>query len=357
MTRQIVDDATADQPPEVLERGRRAVMVRRAIPGLALAVAIALIAVGLGHLVPIVGGPVFGITIGVLVAAVLKPGPRFDSGTAFASKRILQASIVVLGSGLSLAQVVDIGSSSLPVMLGTLGIALAGAAIIGRMLRVDANARILIGVGTGICGASAIGAVAAVLDPKEEEVTYSIATIFAFNIVAVMLFPPIGHLLGMSDHSFGLWAGTAVNDTSSVVAAAYSYSPAAGAFAVVVKLTRTLMIIPICLFVGVLHARRQARTYPAARVRLPWQRILPGFIAGFLVMSALDTVGAIPSSWHGSLTELAVFLITVALAGIGLGTRLSRIRQAGFRPLLLGGILWVIVSCSSLSLQSLTGSL
>jgi uncharacterized integral membrane protein (TIGR00698 family) len=419
----------------------------RLLPGLVLTAAIALVATWLGSLAPLVGAPVFGIVLGVIIAIFLPQGTLVDVGARFAGKRVLQGSVILLGTGLSLAQVATVGVGSLPVMLGTLAVALLGAWGIGLLLRVDGGIRTLVGVGTGICGASAIAATTAVIGAAEADVAYAIGTIFTFNIAAVLLFPAIGHLLGLSQHAFGLWAGTAVNDTSSVVAAGYTYGQAAGSYAVIVKLTRTLMIIPITLVLALVTARRSAKAElgtpqvsmaeqgaPVSRStatgpntiarpdpadattadtdmvetntvdtnlvetsmvepstaapspsetsatetsttapspseanpatmtsprhkRIPWGKIIPLFIVGFLVASALDTFGVIPGTWHPALSAISVFMITMALAGIGLGTRLATIRSAGVRPLLLGGMLWVLVAVSSLLLQWLTGTL
>ncbi|WP_027946259.1 YeiH family protein [Amycolatopsis taiwanensis] len=341
------------------ERGVRGLRKVSAVaPGLLVALAVAVVATLLGRLAPIVGGPVFGILLGAVVAAVI-PGlraPTLQPGYGFASKPVLQISIVVLGTGLSLAEVVRVGGESLPVMLGTLVVALLGAWLFGRLLGVRANARTLIGVGTGICGASAIAATTAVIGAAEIEIAYAIGTIFTFNIAAVLLFPPIGHLLGMDAHAFGLWSGTAINDTSSVVAASFAYGGDAGDYGTVVKLTRTLMIIPIVIVLAALQARKQ--TDGGFRLRgIPWRKIIPLFLVGFLLAATLDTLGVIPGSWHPVLSFVATFLITTALAGIGLTLRLSTVRKAGIRPLLLGGALWISVAAASIGLQAVTGTL
>jgi len=327
------------------------------LPGLIVAVVVAAVATWLGLLVPVVGGPVFGIVSGVLCGSLArrllseKTAERLRPGTAVAGKQVLQLSVVVLGTGLSLTQVLQVGGQSLPVMLGTLAVALAGAWAGGRLLGIRRDVATLVGVGTGICGASAIAAVTAVIGAAEVDVAYAVGTIFTYNIAAVLLFPTIGHLLGLSQQAFGLWSGTAVNDTSSVVAAAYAYGPAAGAYGVVVKLTRSLMIVPICL---VLQAWQNRRREPVAVRTAPrgWWRALPLFIAGFLVTSAIDSLGWIPVSWHPDLSLTGTFLITVALSGIGLSLRPAQLRAAGPRPLLLGGMLWVLVAASSLGIQA-----
>ncbi|MGV8977237.1 MAG: YeiH family protein [Cellulomonas sp.] len=337
------------------------------LPGLMLAVAIAAVATVVGRRFPLVGGPVTGIVIGVVLATLMPPGGRLRPGIAVASKTVLQASVVVLGSQLSLMQIVRVGVGSMPVMLGTLTVALVAAYWIGRWLGVIGNLRTLIGVGTGICGASAIAAVTPVIGAVGAEVTYAISTIFLFNVSAVLLFPTIGHLLGMSQHAFGLFAGTAVNDMSSVVATATTFGAEAANYAVVVKLTRTLLIIPICLGLAALTARNERRA--AARVlvasdveairppRVRVWRLVPPFLIGFLIVAAANTLGLIPTALHPALSQVSVFLITVALTAIGLSTDLAGLRRAGHRPLLLGASLWVVVSLASLGLQRLTGTI
>jgi uncharacterized integral membrane protein (TIGR00698 family) len=317
--------------------------MKKRLPGLGLCVAIALVATGLGALVPVVGAPVFGIVIGAVLAAFLKPGTVTDAGAAWSGKYVLQASVVVFGTGLSIVEVLRTGWHSLPVMLGTLAIALLGAWLIGRALGLDGDVRTLIGVGTGICGASAIAATQSVIRAKSSDVAYAIGTIFTFNVIAVVTFPFIGRALGMSDHSFGLWAGTAINDTSSVVAASFSFSAAAGAYGIVVKLTRTLMIVPITVALALYKRRQEVRADAAAGGAAAAER--PG------------RIGVIPQAWHPYLSQLATFMITVALAGIGLGTRVGVLRQAGLRPLVLGASLWVLVALSSLGLQAATHTL
>jgi len=334
------------------------------VPGLALATGIAIVATAMGHLVPLVGGPVSGIVIGVVLAIVLKPGIRLRPGIRVASTFILQLSVVVLGAQLSLAQIAKVGVESLPVMIGTLGVCLVAAWLIGRWLGIVGNLRTLIGVGTGVCGASAIAAVTPVIGAVGIEVTYAISTIFVFNIGAVLLFPIVGHMLGLSQHAFGLFAGTAVNDMSSVVATAATYGPAATHYAVVVKLVRTLMIIPISLGLAAWAGRRILATEgagagaPATPVKLARVRplrLIPWFLIGFVVVAAVNSTGLIPAGMHPGLSTASVFLITIALSAIGLSTDLAGFRRAGARPLILGAALWIIVSATSLGLQYATG--
>ncbi len=297
---------------------------------------------------PLLGPAVLAIVIGIAVSLVRRPGPAAAPGIAFASSVLLQVAIVLLGTGLELRQVVDVGARALPVMLGTLAFALAGAAVLGRLLAVSPRLRALVGVGTGICGASAIAAIAGVVEATETEVAYAISTIFLFNVVAVLAFPPLGRVMHLSQHGFGLWAGTAVNDTSSVVAAAYAFGHAAGSQAVVVKLTRTTLIVPIALGLAALRARG-----PRGAPR----RLVPWFLVGFVLASLADTVGLIGGGAHRPLSDAALALIAVALAGVGLASDLGRMRRTGTRPLLLGALLWLGVASVSLLLQAVTGQL
>ena len=335
----------------------RSRFVRHA-PGLALASLIGVAATVIAHVAPIVGAPVIAIVIGIVVALVRPASPTLKPGLHLASKRVLQASIILLGTGLSLHEVASTGVSSLPVLLGTLTIALGSAWLIGRWLGVVGDVRTLIGVGTAICGASAIAATDAVIDAPERDVAYAVATIFTFNVVAVLTFPLLGHALHLSQHSFGLLAGTAINDVSSVVAASTVYGHAASSYAIIVKLSRTLMIIPIALFLAFWRTRAEEQREVASGVAVTRARlvaIFPWFIVWFVGAVILNSVGVIPVRLSHDLGNLAQVFIAIALAAIGLSTRLRDIRRAGLRPLALGASLWVVVTLSSLALQALTG--
>ena len=334
-------------------------------PGLVLAVALGLLATWVGTAVPVVGGPVVGILLGVLARELLTrfgTASRLDTvpGARVASKVVLQTAVVLLGLGLSLQQVLRTGREALPVMLGTLAIALLGTALIGRRLGLDRETRTLVGVGTAICGASAIATTSAVIGASEVAIATSVTTIFLFNALAAVLFPLLGHVMGLSQASFGLWAGTAINDTSSVVAAGTVFGASALATAVVVKLTRTLMIVPISLGLALgthRRARAAAQAGGEAAPRLRWGRLVPPFLVLFLVAAAVNSTGVVPGSWQPTLAWAARLLTAVALAGVGLLTPIEGLRKAGWRPLVLGAALWIAVGTSSLGLQAMTGRL
>lgn len=333
--------------------------LRSRAPGLLLAVAIGLVALLLGRWAPIIGGPVFGIVLGILVRNLFAPDARFTPGIQFGGKQVLQWSIIALGFGLSLTQVAKTGMESLWVTMITMSVAFLSAWGLGRWLGVHDKLKILIGVGTAICGGSAIAAVTPIIRPDDHDTAFAISTIFLFNVVAVLLFPMLGHLMHLSDLGFGLWAGTAINDTSSVVAAGYSYSHAAGDYATIVKLTRATLIIPVCLVLAFVVAarekRKQAQTGSTGGFSLA--RIFPWFILWFLVASAVRTAGLVPVAIQPALHMLAEFLIIVALTAIGLSANLRRMISSGARPILLGLGVWVAVSVSSLMVQLVIGQL
>ena len=333
--------------------------LRSRMPGLVLAVAIGLLAMLLGRELPLIGGPVIGIVLGIIVRNLLSPGERYQPGIAFAGKYVLQWSIIALGFGLSLSQVAKTGLESLSVTLVTMTVAFLAARLLGRWLGVHDKLKILIGVGTAICGGSAIAAVTPIIRPDDHDTAFAISTIFLFNLVAVLLFPLLGHLMHMSDMGFGLWAGTAINDTSSVVAAGYSYSHAAGDYATIVKLTRATLIIPVCLVLAfVVAAREKRRHKPEGSVgHFSLASIFPWFILWFLVASAIRTAGLIPLAIQPAIHLLAEFLIIVALTAIGLSANLRRMVASGARPILLGLGVWIAVSVSSLLVQLVIGQM
>ncbi|WP_425481164.1 YeiH family protein [Dyella choica] len=308
---------------------------------------------------PLIGGPVFGIVIGIAVRNLLSPGESFNPGIQFASKQVLQWSIVALGFGLSLTQVAKTGLESLSVTLVTMSVAFVTAWLLGRAMKVHGELKVLIGVGTAICGGSAIAAVTPIIKPDDHDTAFAISTIFLFNIVAVLLFPLLGHALHLSDLGFGLWAGTAINDTSSVVAAGYSYSTAAGDYATIVKLTRATLIIPICLVLAVVVAMRHKRAAKQAGVTSDFslRRIFPWFILWFLVASAVRTAGLVPAAIQPAIHLAAEFMIIVALTAIGLSANLRKMASTGVRPILLGLGVWAAVSISSLLVQLVIGQL
>lgn len=232
------------------------------LPGLLLAIIIAIISRYLGGQLPLVGGPVFALILGIVVNLFLKSEEKFQPGLNFTSKKLLKFAIILLGFGLSIGQILEVGGKiSLTVMVFTLTASFGFGALFGRLFHMDWKLSTLISAGTGICGGSAIAALSPVIEAKDSDVTYAISATFIFDILMIILFPPImGTKLGLSDLAYGLWTGTAVNDTSSVVAAGYAFSDKAGGeFATIVKLTRTLSIIPTVVLFSYINQRKRLK--------------------------------------------------------------------------------------------------
>ena len=329
-------------------------------PGLILCLAIGAVAWCMAEFIPVVGklvgGPVFAILIGMLLAFVRRPA-YFQRGITFSGKAFLQYSIIFIGFGMNIREVIQVGGQSLAVMVCTIAASLLTAFFVGKVLGITGNTCTLIGVGTSICGGSAIAATAPVIEADDREVAYSISTIFLFNIAAVFLFPAMGRAMGMSDTGFGVWAGTAINDTSSVVAAGYTFSEAAGNYATIVKLTRTLMIIPITLVLALLRSRRAGTRTSGEGYSL--SRIFPWFVVGFLATAVISTLvaptGTAAAGVCSFLDSAGKFGIIVAMAGIGLNTNLKNLVKNGVRPIVLGLCCWFAVAVVSLAVQHLVG--
>jgi len=325
------------------------------IKGIMLSLVIALAAVFLGGLVPIVGGAVFGILLGIIFGNLIGRPNGTAAGIHFTSKKILQWAIIALGGGLSLKQVYTTGISSLYVMVFTLSAAFITAYLFGKIFKVPFKLTSLIGMGTAICGGSAIAAIAPIIEAEDQEIAYAISTVFMFNIIAVIIFPALGRIMALSQHGFGLWAGTAINDTSSVVAAAYSYGNDAGAYATIVKLTRTTMIIPISMVFAVFAVYSREKEAEKKHVHYSFVKIFPWFILWFLAASMLNTFGIISPAASKIFVETGKFMIVAALTAIGLHSDIKKMLTTGFKPMLLGLIAWAAVAGTSLLVQKLTG--
>ncbi|HEY7941122.1 MAG TPA: putative sulfate exporter family transporter [Candidatus Limnocylindrales bacterium] len=306
-----------------------------------------------GQFVPILGPAVLALLLGASVGTLELTTVSLRPEVAFIGTRLLQASIVALGLSVDFGQVLTVAGGSLPVMLGTLGAGLLGIWLLGRLLHVEPTIRGLLAVGTSVCGASAIAAVAPVLEADPQEIAYAVAVVFLFNVAAVIIFPTIGHAFGFSTATFAVWAGTAVNDTSSVLAASFAFGAGAATFAAVVKLSRTVMILPITIGIALLR-RDERRGGWRDRAGAAFRRALPWFIVAFLVAALAHSAGLVPPPVAQAAGTIAQLGTVAALAAIGLGTDLQAVRRAGARPLLLGGAGWLLVATTSLGLQALT---
>ena len=333
------------------------------IPGIIFCFAIALPAWFLGRIFPLIGGPVSAILAGILISLFFPRLIKFEFGKGFAfaeglkftSKKLLQYSIILLGFDMNLFNIINAGRMSLAVMAFTFPAVFLMAFFAGRMLKLSGNTTVLIGVGTSICGGSAIAAVAPVIRAEDEDVTRAISTIFLFNIMAVFIFPALGRFMGMEDVNFGIWAGTAINDTSSVVAAGSAWSNSAGNntalyFAAIVKLTRTLMIVPITLVLAIYTAGKSKKE---GQGNFNFFRVFPWFVLFFMAAAIANTFLNPPPGLSSALFQTGKFVIIMAMAAIGLNTNLKSLFSNGLRPLVLGCFCWLTVALVSIAVLRL----
>ena len=330
--------------------------MKKLVPGLLLCLILALPAWFLGKLVPVVGGPVFAILIGMGASPFLTGKEQIRPGITFTSKKILQYAVILLGFGMNLSTVLQKGRQSLPIIAATITTSLVIAYVLFRKLKVPEKSAILIGIGSSICGGSAIAATAPVIDADDNEIAQAISVIFLFNIAAALLFPALGTALGLSNEGFGLFAGTAINDTSSVTAAASAwdgiYKSNTLEAATIVKLTRTLAIIPITLFLAFYRANKEKKN---SKEKLGLNKIFPFFVLYFLLASIITTAYALPHSITVQTKELSKFFIILAMAAIGTNTNLPKLLKTGKKPIILGFCCWVGISVVSLTLQVFLG--
>lgn len=339
------------------------ISIRKYGPGLLLTVFLGLAANAVSGFVPyhLISGGVFALLIGMLLNPVVSRYNGMKSGVVLVSKQVLRLAIILMGVTLSFSQVLQVGKYSLLVMCFTLLAAFGGGYLLGKAFGMNWELSGLISAGTGICGGSAIAAIAPTINAKDRDIAYAISATFLFDVLMVILFPIAGLHFGMSDMGFGLWAGTAVNDTSSVVAAGYAFSDAAGAFSVIVKLTRTLSIIPAVLIFSFLHERLGAKaaargeTAVAEKKTIDFQAIFPFFILLFLGMVAVKSTGIIPDAVSSHVATLSKFLMVMALGAIGLKTNFKEVATAGWKPMLHGFIISALVVVVSFAVQLFMG--
>lgn len=333
------------------------------IYGVVICLAFAIPSWMLGNAFPIIGGPIIAIILGMIISLLWNDKGEISTGINFTSKYILQTAIVFLGFGLNLNVIVATGLQSLPIIIGTILIALIVTIIMKRLMNMDYNTAVLVGVGSSICGGSAIAAAAPVIGADDEEVAQSISIIFFFNVLAAIIFQMLGKMLGFSTtngEAFGIFSGTAINDTSSVTAAAATWDNMWGLGtqtldkAVTVKLTRTLAIIPITLILSLLQARNTKNEGESFSLR----NAFPMFIAYFIIASIITTIAisfGADANLFMPLKELSKFFIVMAMLAIGLNSDIIKLVKTGGKPLILGATCWIAITAVSLFSQHLMG--
>lgn len=335
--------------------------------GILLCLLIAIPSWLLGKQFPIIGGAVIAILAGMVVTLFIKEKGNLESGIKFTSKKILQWAVVLLGFGLNLNVILETGKQSLPIIVCTIATSLIIAYVLHRVMHIPGKISTLIGVGSSICGGSAIAATAPVIDADDEEVAQAISVIFFFNVIAAIVFPTLGKLIGFDatgGDAFGIFAGTAVNDTSSVTAAASTWDSMWGLGsatldkAVTVKLTRTLAIIPITLVLAFMRASKAKKAGEEGTERVSIRQIFPTFILYFILASVITTVAVqmgTPIEVFAPIKELSKFFIVLAMAAIGLNTDIVKLIKTGGKPIIMGLCCWIGITAVSLVLQHVMG--
>ena len=327
--------------------------------GLFICFIIALPSWTLGKKFPVIGGPMIAIITGMIIALFWNDKNEAEKGIKFTSKYILQTAVVFLGFGLNLNVILQTGRQSLPIILCTTSTSLIIAFILHKIMRISGNISTLIGVGSSICGGSAIAATAPVIDADDDEVAQAISVIFFFNVLAALLFPILGKMIGfdtLTGEAFGIFSGTAINDTSSVTAAASTWDSMWNLGtqtldkAVTVKLTRTLAIIPITLVLGII----KSRTSYEEDMDFDLMKSFPAFIIYFIIASVITTIAlyiGIPSNIFAPLKDISKFCIIMAMGAIGLNSNIIKLVKSGGKPIILGGICWMGITVASLIVQ------
>jgi uncharacterized integral membrane protein (TIGR00698 family) len=298
----------------------------------------------------VIGGAVVSAIPGVPAAAALAGGVAVAltlgnpllARTRATAQRLLPLSVIGLGGAMDLVAVGRAGYHGVGYTIASIAACLALGALLVRALGVDRRTGLLVTVGTAICGGSAIAAVAPVVGAEEHELSVSLATVFVLNAVALVAFPPLGHLAGLGEPSFGLWAALAIHDTSSVVGAGLAYGPTALQVATTVKLARALWIVPLTLGLGALE-RARGEGAGRGRGKAPW------FILGFVAAAALVTWLPALRPAGQLVAEVARRALVVTLFLIGVGLSREALRSVGSRPLALGVALWVVMGLSTLA--------
>ncbi len=331
------------------------------LPGFAIALVIAFVAKYLESLLPIhiIGASVIALFIGMGINQIKKPTALLTKGLKFTSKKILKFAIILLGASLSIGTILNVGKLSLEVMFFTLLTCFGGGYFVGKALGLNWKLSNLISAGTGICGGSAIAAIAPVIDAEDKDIAYAMSATFLFDMAMIILFPIMGRALGLSDMAYGLWAGTSVNDTSSVVAAGYAFSEAAGDFATMVKLTRTLSIIPTVLVFAFINLRIKSKAAVSntngESGKINILSLFPWFILGFVGLAIINSIGVIPAWVSSGAKEISKFLMIAALAAIGLNTDFKEMKKSGINPMIHGFIISAAVVIVAIAVEYFIG--
>ena len=321
------------------------------ILGIAICFAVAGLSVFVEKLIPgeLLGASIIALFMGTIINSFFHPA-WMKPALKFTSKKVLKAAIIFLGASLSVNTILSVGKMTFFVMIFTFAMCFGGGYFIRKLFGLNWKLSNLISAGTGICGGSAVAAIAPVIDADDKDIAFAMSSTFLFDMVMIALYPLMGKALGMSDIAYGIWAGTSVNDTASVVASGYAFSEAAGDFATMVKLTRTIAIIPTVLVFAYIGTRIKQKEMKAANngQKANLMKVIPWFIGGFLLLAILNSAHCIPVAVSGIMKSTSKFLMVSALAAIGLGTSITDFKKAGLAPMFYGITIDTLVTLTAL---------
>ena len=321
------------------------------ILGVAICFVVAVLSILLEKAVPgeLLGASIIALFMGTIINSFFHPS-WIEPALKFTSKKILKVAIVLLGASLSINTIMSVGKMTFFVMLFTFAVCFGGGYFIRKFFGLNWKLSNLISAGTGICGGSAVAAIAPVIDADDTDIAFAMSSTFLFDMVMIALYPLMGKALGMSDIAYGIWAGTSVNDTASVVASGYAFSEAAGDFATMVKLTRTIAIIPTVLVFAYIGTRIKQKEMKATSngQKVHLVKMIPWFIGGFLLLAVLNSIGYIPVAVSGVMKSTSKFLMVTALAAIGLNTSITDFKKAGLAPMFYGITIDTLVTLTAL---------
>lgn len=322
----------------------------RAAPGLGIVAILTLVAFAVSNVSSSLSPLVAGVLLGALVGNITVPSDRLMPGVTFAARRLLRIGVVLLGFRLAMSDLVDLGARGLVVVAMVVTITFFGTQWVGRRLGLSSDLSLLVATGYSICGASAVAAVDGVINADEEETAYAVALVTLFGSLSIVALPLLAVPLGLEGAEFGAWVGGSVHDVAQVVAAAATDGEDASNAAIVVKLTRVVLLAPLVALVAI----RRRTTHPIAGdvARPP---IVPLFVACFLVAIAIRSSDVLADDWLATIKDGEKLLLTMALVGLGIGVRFSKLRQLGGRPLVLGLISWFLVAAVSYAGVRITG--
>ncbi len=322
------------------------------ILGVVICIIVAVLSIIFERLIPgeLLGSSIIALFMGTIINSFFHPD-WIKPALKFTSKKILKLAIILLGASLSVGTIMSVGKMTFFVMIFTFAMCFGGGYFVRKVFGLNWKLGNLISAGTGICGGSAIAAIAPVIDADDKDIAFALSSTFLFDMLMIALYPIMGKALGMTDIAYGIWAGTSVNDTASVVASGYAFSDVAGDFATMVKLTRTIAIIPTVLVFAYIGTRIKQKELQATNdgKRVNILKIIPWFIGGFLALAIVNSVGLIPVEIANIMKSISKFLMVTALAAIGLGTSIADFKKAGLSPMFYGITIDTLVTLTALA--------